>query len=198
MVRVDDWTSRQPGRLELGKTWRLYPFEGRGGVKQPPAIVAVDGRRALSLATEGEAVRVGRTVVVDVRKKPWLVWEWKPLVLPDGADSRDRQRNDQAARLMVVFEGLKAVAYLWDTTAPVGTDVQPDEFEMFQRSFVVVRSGSDGIGRWDRQRRNIHQDYVRLFGEEPRPTKWVGFESHSDDTQTRSATLFGSASFESR
>src|SRR5262245_37424856 len=84
-VRVDDWSSRQPGPLELGKTWQFYPFE-TSTVKQPPSIVVDDGRPALSLATEREPVRVGRTIAVDVREKPWLVWEWKPLVLPDGGD----------------------------------------------------------------------------------------------------------------
>jgi DUF3047 family protein len=197
-VRVDDWESHQPGRLELGKVWRTYPFHVRDVVKQPPAIVVDDGRHALSLTTESEAVRVGRTLKVDVRRTPWLVWQWKPLVLPDGADARDRRRNDQTARIMVVFEGMKAIAYLWDTRAPVGAEVQPDELEMFQRLLVVVRSGGSGLGRWERQRWNIYQDYVRVFGEEPRPTNWVGFESHSNDTRTRSAALFGSASFEPR
>lgn len=197
-VRVDDWDSREPGPLELGKAWRTYPFHERGDAKTPPAIVVDDARRALRLVTEGEAVRVGRSLKVDVRRTPWLVWEWKPLVLPDGADARDRRRNDQTARLMIVFEGMKAIAYLWDTSAPVGAEVQPDELELFQRLLIVVRSGADGIGLWERQRRNIYKDYVRVFGAEPRPTNWIGLESHSDDTKTRSAALFGSVSFEPR
>jgi hypothetical protein len=195
-VRVDDWGSRDPGPLELGTAWRTYPFYERGVVKHPPAIVVDDARHALRLTTDGEAIRVGRPLKVDVRRTPWVVWEWKPLVLPDGADARDRRRNDQAARLMIVFEGLKAVAYLWDTSAPVGAEVQPDELEIFQRVLIVVRSGGSGLGRWERERRNVYKDYVRVFGEEPRSTNWIGFESHSNDTGTRSATLFGSASFE--
>ena len=195
-VRVDDWDAHQPGPLELGKTWRTYPFQARDPIKQLPTIVADEGRRALALSTEGEAIRVGRPLKIDVRQTPWLVWEWKPLVLPTGADARDRRRNDQAARLLVIFEGLKAIGYLWDSSAPVGAEIQPDELEMFQRLLIVVRSGGSGVGRWDRQRRNVYKDYVRVFGEEPRLTNWVGFESHSDDTRTRSATLFGAASFE--
>ncbi|MBI1736647.1 MAG: DUF3047 domain-containing protein [Candidatus Rokubacteria bacterium] len=197
-VRVDDWDSRAPGPLELGETWRTYPFYDKGIVAQPPAIVLDDGRRALRLATENEAIRVGRPMKIDVRATPWLVWEWKPLVLPDRGDARDQRRNDQAARVMIVFEGMKAIAYLWDTSAPVGAEVEPDLLEMFQRVLIVVRSGTDGVGRWDRQRRNVYEDYVRVFGEEPRSTNWVGFESHSNDTRTRSAALFGAASFEPR
>jgi hypothetical protein len=74
--------------------------------------------------------------------------------------------------------------------------VQPDELEMFQRSLVVVRSGPSGIGQWDSQRQAVGAADRRAFGEEPRAVTWVGFESHSNDTRTRSAALFGSASFE--
>jgi hypothetical protein len=197
-VRVDDWQALPTGPLEIGKTWRTYPFYERASFRQPPAIVVDDGRHALRLTTEGEAARIGRPLKVDVRQTPWLVWEWKALTLPEGADVRDHRRNDQAARVMVVFEGMKAVAYIWDTSAPAGADVLPDELEMFQRLFVVVRSGPAGAGQWHRDRRNVRDDYVRAFGGEPRPTNWIGFESHSNDTRTRSAALFGSASFEPR
>lgn len=197
-TRVDDWESHAPGALALGDRWRTYPFHERTVVGQPPAIVLEDGRRVLRLITASEAVRVGRALKIDVRATPWLIWEWKALVLPEGGDARDLRRNDQAARVMIIFEGMKGIAYLWDTSAPVGAEVEPDLLEMFQRVLIVVRSGPDGVGRWDRQRRNVYDDYVRVFGEEPRPTRWIGFESHSNDTHTRSAALFGGASFEPR
>jgi hypothetical protein len=196
VVRVDDWQTRPSGRLELGPRWRTYPFYERADFKQPPAIAVEDGRHALGLFTDGEAVRIGRPLQVDVRRTPWLVWDWKPLALPAGGDVRDRRRNDQAARIMVVFEGMKAVAYVWDSSAPVGTEVLPDELEIFQRLLVVVRSGDGAVGQWHRERRNLLDDYRHAFGEEPRSAKWVGFESHSNDTRTRSAVLFGAASFE--
>lgn len=195
-VRVDDWESRQAG--PLAGAWRTYPFHERPAFKQPPAIVEDDGRHALRLATDAEAMRIGRTMKVDVRRTPWLVWEWKPLVLPQGGDVRDRRRNDQAARVMLVFEGMKAIAYLWDTSAPVGAEAPPEELEMFQRVLIVVRSGAPGVGRWDRQKRDVYKDYRRVFGEEPRPINWVGLESHSNDTRTRSAALFGAVYFEPR
>jgi hypothetical protein len=197
-VRVDDWDSRDPGPLPLGDAWRTYPFYDKGVVAEPPVIALDEGRPALRLVTANEAIRVGRPLKVDIKQTPWLSWEWKPLVLPQGGDARNRRTNDQAARVMIVFEGMKGVAYLWDTTAPVGTEVEPDLLEMFQRVLIVVRSGPDGLGRWDRQRRNVHDDYVRVFGEEPKLTNWIGFESHSNDTHTKSATLFGRASFEPR
>jgi Protein of unknown function (DUF3047) len=197
MVRVDSWNTSPPGPLDLSGMWRRYPAE-RTPFKHPPTIAQDEGRAVLQLTTDSEAMRIGRTLKVDLKETPWLVWEWKPLVLPEGGDVRDPKRNDQAARVMVAFEGMKGLLYVWDTTAPVGTEVQPDELELFQRVLIVLRSGPGGLGRWSRERRNVFDDYRRLFGEEPPPIKLIGVESHSNDTSTRTSARFRDIHFQRR
>jgi hypothetical protein len=49
-----------------------------------------------------------------------------------------------------------------------------------------------------RERRNVAEDFRRLFGEPPPPVKLVAVESHSNDTHTRTAVRFGSLRFEAR
>ena len=196
-VRLDDWDAYPLGALELSGQWRRYPPQTTP-FKHPPAIMQDAGRAALQLMTAGEAMRIGRVPKVDLEKTPWLVWEWKALVLPDGGDVRDPRRNDQAGRVMVVFEGMKGILYVWDTTAPVGTEARPDELELFERVLVVVRSGPPGIGQWSRERRNVLADYRRLFAGATPVIKLVGVESHSNDTNTRTSMLFGALRFEAR
>jgi hypothetical protein len=197
-LRLDTWDALQTGPLDLSGTWRPYPVTERHTFKHPPTIVVDNGRRALRLVTDGEPMRIGRAMSLDVKDKPRLVWEWKPLVLPEGGDVRDRRRNDQTARVMLTFEGLKILAYVWDTQAPVGTEARPDELEIFQRVLIVVRSGEQGVGKWSEQRRNVYEDYRRVFGEAPGKLKWLGLESHSNDTRTRSSALFGAIRFDAR
>jgi hypothetical protein len=194
-VKVNDWNLQDVGQLDLSAVWRAYPPKP-GNFSHPPAIVLDAGRPVLHLATAAEALRIGRPLQVHLTKTPWFVWEWKPLVLPDGADLRDPARNDQAGRVMLVFEGMKGILYVWDTAAPVGTEVRSDPLDFFERVLIVVRSGRDGVGQWTRQRQNVYADYRRLFDEEPRPIKFVGFESHSNDTHSRTSMLFGLAQFE--
>ena len=196
-IRVDSWGSHGPGPLDLSTEWRRYPPQPTA-LRQPPAVVLDDGRPVLQLATAGEALRIGRAVKVDVTTTPWLVWEWKALVLPDRGDVRDGKRNDQAGRVMLAFEGMKGLLYVWDTTAPVGTEARPQELELFQRVLIVVRSGAGELGRWSTERRNVYEDYRRVFGEEPRAIKLVGVESHSNDTRSRTAIRFGPLRFEAR
>ena len=85
-----------------------------------------------------------------------------------------------------------------DTTAPVGTEARPDEFELFQRVLLVVRSGPHDVGRWFRERRNVYEDYRRLFDERPPPVKLIGVETHSNDTNTRTAIRFGRLHFDAK
>jgi hypothetical protein len=196
-VRVDNWDAYPLGPLDLAAEWRRYPPE-RTSFKQPPAIVQDDRRRVLQLTTAGEAMRLGRTLEIDLKATPWLVWEWKVLTLPEGGDVRHARRNDQAGRVLIAFEGLKGLQYVWDTTAPVGTEARPDEFSLFQRVLIVVRSGSGEAGQWRRERRNVYEDYRRLFESEPPPVKMIGVESHSNDTKTRTAVRFGGLHFDAR
>jgi hypothetical protein len=196
VIRLDNWEAYPPGTLDLTGIWRPYPEHLT--FRHPPRIVLDGSRLALSLTTDNEALRIGRAVKIDPRETPWLTWEWKALVLPEGGDVRDPRRNDQAGRVMVMFEGMRALLYVWDTTAPVGGEARSDGFDIYQRALIVVRSGPDGLGRWDRQRRNVRDDYLRVFEAEPRAIKWVGLESHSNDTRTRTAVLFGAVRFESQ
>jgi len=196
IVRVDNWNALAAGPVDLS-VWRVYPFTDSPKFKDAPAIVIDDGRRALRMRTEGEAMRIGRALKVDVKATPWLTWEWKALDLPTQGDVRNPKRNDQAARIMLMFEGMKGILYIWDTVSPVGTEMRPEEFDIFDRVLIVVRSGPNG-GQWMRERRDVFADYRRIFGEAPRPIKWVGFEAHSNDTHSRSAALFGTVTFEPR
>ena len=196
-VRLDNWDSYPAGRLELTGTWRAYPSADQK-FKQAPAIVRDGERAALLLKTDNEPMRIGRVVKIDPRETPWLTWEWKAVKLPEGGDVRDTRRNDQAGRVMVMFDGMRGLLYVWDTMAPIGAESISDGFELFRRALIVVRSGAQSIGQWERQRRNVYADYRRIFDAEPRTIKWVGLESHSNDTHTSTEVLFGAVRFDAR
>src|SRR3989441_8959137 len=99
---------------------------------------------------------------------------------------------------MPVLEDAPAILFEWDTAAPIGAEARSDSLDLFQRVLIVVRSGPQGIGEWQREKRDVYRDYRRLFEDEPTPIKWVGFESHSDDVRSQSSVLFGSVHFEAR
>jgi len=196
MVRVDTWDAVPDGPLDLSRDWRLNPRAPSKTFRWPPAVVVDGAQRALRLKTDRETMSIWRLVQADLRRTPRLTWEWKAVALPEGADVRKSGRNDQAARVTVLFEGWKLISYVWDTQAPVGTELRPDQFGMVDRVLVVVRSGSAGLGQWQHEARDVWADYRRLFAEDPPAVKLVSVESHSDDVESRSEALFGRICFE--
>ncbi len=197
-VRVDDWEETGEGPLAMTGHWSFYPSAARRTFKTPPAVVVDGGRKVLQLKTDHESVGMWGALAVDVSATPRLVWQWKPLILPEGGDVRRALKNDQAGRVMLLFDGWKAIVYVWDTTAPVGTEVRPDALGPVDRVLVVIRSGRSGLREWHRETRDVYLDYMRIFGEKPGRLKWVGLESHSDDVEGESAVLFGDVQFEKR
>jgi len=194
-VQVDSWGAERPGPLDLSRTWQPYPRSPTPTLIHPPEILNEDGRRVLRVRTDHESVKIWRPVRINLQETPLLTWEWKVLVLPKGGDVRNPRRNDQAARIMILFEGLKALVYVWDTSAPVGAEIRQDPFAALDRALIVIRSGPTGVGRWQREQRNVRADYRRLFDEEPRVVKFVGLEAHSDDVASQSDAFFGAIHF---
>ena len=107
---------------------------------------------------------------IDLAARPVLEWRWRveaPLAV---ADERVRAGDDFAARVYVVApgEGLFAlpiaISYVWSGSAPVGAD-WPNPFTSKVR-MVAVESGPAHAGEWRRYRRNVREDFRRLFGRE--------------------------------
>ena len=145
-AHLDTWGTSEIGPLSLSGEWQLYPRSGSTPFKYPPAITIRNDRRALRMKTDHESMKIWREVRVDVSETSQLVWEWKALALPEGGDVRTSKRNDQAARNMVLFEGLKAILYVRDTVAPISTEGRPDEVVPLDRALVVARPTRPSLG----------------------------------------------------
>jgi Protein of unknown function (DUF3047) len=94
-----------------------------------------------------------------------------------------------------LFAERRAIGYIWDSSAPVGTVIRQSSGAA-ERALVVVRSGPSGLGAWHRDKRDAYQDYRDIFGDEPAQLVAVTLESHSDDLASESASC--SVEFDSR
>ena len=59
----------------------------------------------------------------------------------------------------------RIIGYVWDDTAPVGTIVKSEKTGTV--TYVVVRSGPAELGQWQTERRNVGEDYEKIYGEKP-------------------------------
>ena len=138
--------------------------EFRSGSQQDPYCLRMVSDRESSFG-------ISRKMSVDPREYPYLTWKWAASRLPDGADIRKRATDDQAAQVYVVFtptgfpHALTAplLGYIWDTECPRGTTGRNANPFSGRVRYIVLRNKNDKLGQWITEKRNIYEDYRKLF-----------------------------------
>ena len=65
-------------------------------------------------------------------------------------------------------------------------------------TFIVLRSGAEGLGRWSTERRDVAGDYRSVYGETPDDPKVIAISVDTNDTHSTAAGLIGPIAFVSR
>lgn len=177
-----------------------------------------DGRQAMHAVARQSTSGLRCDVDIDPRATPWLSWEWRVDHLPEGASVADDERDDSPARVVVSFDGdetalvprdrmfrevvefltgtvlpFATLMYVWDGQAPPETVLAYPRTGRVQ--YLVVESGPARSGRWLGYRRNVADDYRRVFGGEPGRIRHVGLLADSDDLKLRTESWFANLSF---
>ena len=119
--------------------------------------------------------------------------------MPKGADARHAATDDEAAQLYVVWPRFpqavrsQIIGYIWDTTAPVGSVFKSQKSGTV--TYVVVRSGTADLGKWVTERRDVREDYKRIYGEEPTDPGGISFGIDSDDVKGTAESYMGRIAF---
>lgn len=194
---VEDWSRQQEGKTGIPDGWKGQSW---GSPKYEFTVVAEGPGKVLRLRSRNDNSTISKEVRVDLRQLPILVWRWKVVTLPTGGDARRKGTDDEAGQLYVVFPRFptavrsRIIGYVWDTTAPVGTIVKSESASTV--TYVVVRSGEADLGRWIVETRNVHDDYQRIYGEEPAAeVRIVSVSIDSNDTRSSAESYVGEILF---
>jgi hypothetical protein len=121
------------------------------------------------------------------------------VTLPVNGDSRNKDRDDEAAQIYVGWprfpEHLRSriIGYIWDTSAPVGTIVKSQKTATV--TYVVVRSGTAELGKWFTERRDVGEDFRKIYGEAPDDPAALSISIDSNDTHSSAESFFGTILF---
>ncbi len=149
------------------------------------------------MRSRNSAFGVYREQEIEIREYPFLNWEWKVTELPVGGSFLNKNTDDQAAQVYVSFGSLsffnkpfvKAVGYYWSSTVPVGTEGECPTWSKSRA--IVLRSGKEDLGQWKREKRNLAEDYRRLFGDEaPSSASALRLYTNSQHTETGTEVSF--------
>ena len=164
-------------------------------------IVAGDGQPVLRLRSKGDNSTISRDLRdrVDLNATPILEWSWKVVTLPTGGNACQKSTDDEAAQVYVAWlrapEAVRSriIGYVWDSTAPAGTICKSQKTSTV--TYVVLRSGSDDLGKWITERRNVVEDFRRIYGEAPDTPTVLSLAIDSDDTRSSAQSFIGATVF---
>jgi hypothetical protein len=197
-VVVADWGKYPVGTKGIPEGWKGGDW---GSPRYDFEIVEVDGQRALHLKSEGDSSTIAREIkgMIDLKQTPILEWRWKITRLPRGADARKSATDDEAGQIYVTWprfpEALRSriIGYIWDTSAPVGSIFRSEKTSTVQ--YVVVESGTAKLGQWVAERRNVLDDFKKIYGEEPGNPGAISISIDSDDTKSSAEAFVGTILF---
>ena len=175
--------------------WSLKEFIGHARVK----VEKIGEFFAVRLHSERASFSLHKDIDVDVNQYPYLSWAWRVDALPPRGDVRKKDTDDQAAQVYVVFPRFPAmlrsqiIGYIWDSTAPVNTVLTSPSNRMAK--VIVLRSGSDRLGQWVTETRNVLEDYRRLYGESPPKAGKVSLLINSQNTKSTAEAWFSALMF---
>ncbi|WP_061125317.1 DUF3047 domain-containing protein [Caballeronia catudaia] len=185
-----------------GKPMTQYTLVRDG---QTTVLQADADRSASALMHEGD---------IDLAQTPVVAWRWKAEKAIEGADNRTGSKEDAPARLVFVFDGDKSklslfdrtsmevakriggqdlpyatLMYVWSTTAAPDSVIANPHTKRVQ---MIVVSGQPGdAGQWQSLRRNIAQDYERVFHEPPGRITGYGLLTDTDNTGATARAWYG-------
>ncbi len=177
------------------KNWENHSFKGATRYR----VTQLNGTTVVHAQSEASASGLYRPLRVDLRHTPYLNWTWLVEQLPGVVDERRKQGDDFAARVYVIDRHpwlpwrSRAVNYVWSDHQPSGTH-WTNPFNNRSR-MIALRSGIINSNRLIQERRNVRDDFQRLFGQAPDQVEVVAIMTDSDNSARRSSAWYGELYF---
>ncbi|MDA0738616.1 MAG: DUF3047 domain-containing protein [Nitrospirae bacterium] len=159
-----------------------------------------------------------RKITINPKEFPVVQWRWKVDNILQAGDVTKKEGDDYPARLYITFEydsrkvgffekarfelvklaygqypPTGAINYIWESHSPIGTIV-PNPYTDYVQ-MIVIQSGTQRVGEWVIEERNVYEDYKKAFGEEPTNISGVAIMTDTDNTKESATAYFGDIVF---
>jgi hypothetical protein len=131
---------------------------------------------------------------------PYLNWKWKVTYMPEKGDFLKKETDDQAAQVYVIFPRFPAklnteiVGYLWESN-PKNKGAEGESPAWSKSKVIVLQAGSEKLNQWVQEKRNVYEDYKRLFKKEPPKTGGISLYINTQHTQGKAESFFSQIYF---
>ncbi len=174
----------------LAKGWREKIFKGRTDYR----TTVKDGVPCIAAVSTAQASGLVFALAFAPRELPILSWEWRIEDVLSKGDATRKSGDDYPARVYVVFPSplfwrTKALNYIWDNRLPRETFITNAYTK--NAMMIVVETGPGKKGSWVQEERNIREDFIRAFGEEPPRAGAIAIMTDTDDTGETARAWYG-------
>ncbi len=176
--------------------WKTKEFKG----KTEYQISKLEGFQVLKADSNAAASGLFHEQRIDLQKTPVMNWRWRIENRLGNIDEQSKSGDDFAARVYVVVSGglvfwnTKAINYVWASTSPKDK-TWPNPFAGDHAVMVAVRSSSDSTGTWYTEKRNIHDDFKKLTGEDMPYIDAVAIMTDTDNAKGKATAYYGDIYF---
>lgn len=165
----------------LRSGWETKSFQGETSY----TVVAEGSGNVLHARSHGAASGLFFKKEYRLQDYPFLSWRWKVRGSIPGGDERKKSGDDFSARVYVVFPHwffpkTKTISYVWGNRL-AREESAPSAYTA-NAQLLAVESGTALAGQWLAERRNVLEDYRRLFGEEPPVVGAIAIMTDTDNT----------------
>jgi hypothetical protein len=163
----------------------------------------LNDKKILAAESQNSASGLLKKVHVDIKKYPYLNWSWRIESRLDIENEKIQSGDDYAARIYVIVDGgmllwrTKAINYVWANSASKG-EIWKNAFAGRHAMMIVLRSRQDKISTWYTEKRNVCEDFKRLFGTEFHFIDVIALMTDSDNIHGQASAYYGDIYFSER
>jgi len=184
-------------------------------------LVEDNGAIVVKAVSDQSASGLAREISITPGEYPVIQWRWKVNNVLQKGDATSKDGDDYPARIYITFAfdpdkagylgrleyeaarlilgkdiPYRAISYIWGSNSQAGTMIPnpyTDRVMMF-----VVESGAGKLQQWVTEKRNVYDDYLKAFGEEPAMISGVAIMTDTDNTGESAVAWYGDIVFRSK
>lgn len=138
---------------------------------------------------------------IDIKATPWLHWSWHSESLFESMPETQKSGDDFVARIYVVKDGglffwkTLALNYVWSAAHQSG-EVWDNPYTG-NAQMLAVSDASSTTGTWHHHKRNVAEDFQRVFGEQFDSIDGIALMTDTDNSGKQAITYYGDIFFTS-